>query len=72
MRAIAISLSTVGTNPISCKVRMEKAMSTNEDPRKKTDFSRRNILLAGTTFAAASAFGASAQALSPADRRDLA
>ncbi|MGB8139266.1 MAG: hypothetical protein WCF52_02100 [Pseudolabrys sp.] len=47
-------------------------MSTNEDPRKKTDFSRRNILLAGTTFAAASAFGASAQAVSPADRRDLA
>jgi arylsulfatase len=61
MRAIAISLSTVGTNPISCKVRMEKEMSTKDDPRK-TDVSRRNILLAGTTLAAASAFGASAQA----------
>ena len=36
-------------------------MSTKDDPRK-TDVSRRNILLAGTTFAAASAFGASAQA----------
>ncbi|MGC2072377.1 MAG: hypothetical protein WA694_13845, partial [Pseudolabrys sp.] len=62
----------LGRTRSAAKYAWNKAMSTNEDPRKKTDFSRRNILLAGTTFAAASAFGASAQALSPADRRDLA
>ena len=37
-------------------------MSTKDDARKKTDVSRRNILLAGTTFAAASALGTNAQA----------